>query len=816
MKKKIFSILLSLAMVVNVVPAMTMTAFADSHAHSFDENGLCECGACDGNHTSWIEVDDETDFADITAENDANVVLTDDVDVTDTWTISGGTINFCLNGHVLKMTTADAEIIKVTNGATFNLYDCGTTQHKFSVNEDTGLWTLDEDNGTKTLTGGCITGSKIENKGEYGEAICCEKADINMYSGNIVGIDTQIPLEIAEEEPGGAPIVLYDQDSTFEMLGGKICGNYSAIAGGLYGYMSSNDIVIKGGEISDNVALVGAGAVCSVISDVVLEEGIINNNIGGMCGGIFSFADVKMYGGIVSNNKALGTEAAMCGGLMSISTDVYIYGGIISGNSGLAAGGILAYASGGEDYGKVILSADSTIIIAENSGEAGGILTCGKEIVLSADSDNEIIITGNSGKSVGAMLAPAYKLSGKITIKDNSSENDINNFAPCVIDGDTPAANVEITGSLLGSNIYYTPIDGNTGKPTFGIITKNYSSKSGSEKLDTIFHYEGPDDYYEMLVTEEDDADYAGEIAVIPLSRENKKKVSIDESITHGTVFSDKKGAKKDEVVTLMVSAEPNYECKSIRVQTYSGTNIQVRKRGEATYRFEMPDEAVIVFADFDNSKYIEEKIKELEEEIAKNQGGSGGGSGSGSDPQAIAELKKEMSELMVKTDEINVKSVMADSGEVNLSWNKIGVADGYEVYGDNKLLGTSTTNSFTASICSNYKVRAYIICDKEKIYANYSELSKPELSKNSIKSLKAKKNKLIVKYNKIPGAQTYEIKYKQGSGKWKTVTAKSLTKTIKKLKSKKRYSVKVRGVYAAGSVGAVSPWSATKTVKVK
>lgn len=202
----------------------------------------------------------------------------------------------------------------------------------------------------------------------------------------------------------------------------------------------------------------------------------------------------------------------------------------------------------------------------------------------------------------------------------------------------------------------------------------------------------------------------------------------------------------------------------------------------------------------------IDEKLKELEDKIGN------GGSSSTVQTSDVATIT-----ALLNSVTLSPKATLADNGKADLYWNKIDTEVGYEVYGDGKLLATVKTNSFEAPVYAKYTVKPFVSISGTKIYGRESDPAKLGLAKNSITSLKSKaKKKFTVKFSKVPGAQTYEIMYKQAGKKWKTATTKSLTKTIKKLSSKKKYSVKVRGVYAAGNVSAASPWSATKTVKVK
>lgn len=95
----------------------------------------------------------------------------------------GATVNICLNGHILKQSSGNNSVIFVKNG-TINVYDCGQTEHKFEPDVN-GKW-VQNDAGSKSVTGGVITGGNTNNNGGGGVFVA-ENGIFNMYGGNIVG-----------------------------------------------------------------------------------------------------------------------------------------------------------------------------------------------------------------------------------------------------------------------------------------------------------------------------------------------------------------------------------------------------------------------------------------------------------------------------------------------------------------------------------------------------------------------------------------------------------------------------------------------------
>ena len=90
---------------------------------------------------------------------------------------------------------------------------------------------------------------------------------------------------------------------------------------------------------------------------------------------------------------------------------------------------------------------------------------------------------------------------------------------------------------------------------------------------------------------------------------------------------------------------------------------------------------------------------------------------------------------------------------------------------------------------------------------------------KVTISSVKPGKKQLTVKYKKVTGASGYQIAYstsKSKGFKYITVSYKTASKVIKKLKSKKNYYVKVRAYKTVGKKKYYGTYSKLKSVKVK
>ena len=123
----------------------------------------------------------------------------------------------------------------------------------------------------------------------------------------------------------------------------------------------------------------------------------------------------------------------------------------------------------------------------------------------------------------------------------------------------------------------------------------------------------------------------------------------------------------------------------------------------------------------------------------------------------------------------------------------------------------TTKKATYFAKGTSSYKCT---VCGK---VAKTKSIAKLTLKKPTFK-LTGAKGKFTVKYTKVSGATGFELKYKLGSGKYKTIkvnTKKSMNKVIKKLK-KGKYTVQVRAYVKSGSKIAYSSWASAKKVTVK
>lgn len=200
MKRRFVSILMALVMALSLLPAQaladdnTVTELNKNNISNYVTNGL-------GNGT---------------------YKLTEDVTITGTLTITGDT-TLDLNNRVLQMTN-NSGVFKIENGGHLTIKDSNPTAvHKF-IPDNNGLWVLDEQNGTKTVSGGIITGGtgcKIPTgsfRNTYGGGVYVDGGgQFTMTGGNIVGCKAEGDIAY-----GGGVFVA--KGGQFTMSGGSITG----------------------------------------------------------------------------------------------------------------------------------------------------------------------------------------------------------------------------------------------------------------------------------------------------------------------------------------------------------------------------------------------------------------------------------------------------------------------------------------------------------------------------------------------------------------------------------------------------------------
>ena len=309
MRKRIYSILLAIALLATIIP---ITVLAENPPHT---------------HDGYTAISNATELAALFTKGGSGYLTADITTNSEASRLikAGKTVNLCLNGFVLTLGYNNNQNIGIEGSGVLNLYDCGTTTHKFSVGTN-GLWILDETSGTETVTGGVITGGK-GGGGIAGAVYMASGAQFNMYGGNIVGNQAS--------DICGA--VYVDGTSVFNMTGGNIIGNQASGNGGAVYAAGTSVFNMSGGTIAGNIAGGLSGAIHIEAGAIFnLSDGTIDSNKSNSWGGaVCSYGIFNMTGGAITNNTS--TQG---GGGISISDNSTFsmsggeISGCISGNEG--------------------------------------------------------------------------------------------------------------------------------------------------------------------------------------------------------------------------------------------------------------------------------------------------------------------------------------------------------------------------------------------------------------------------------------------------------------------------------------------------
>lgn len=194
-----------------------------------------------------------------------------------------------------------------------------------------------------------------------------------------------------------------------------------------------------------------------------------------------------------------------------------------------------------------------------------------------------------------------------------------------------------------------------------------------------------------------------------------------------------------------------------------------------------------------------------------------------------IVGQKKVARKKLGKVKSLKVKKTTSSS--VTLSWKKVTGAESYKIYysTDGKKWKSVKVKKNTATIKKlksgtqyRFKVRAFAgkyYGTASKNVKKTTKVKKPIISKIT----SSKKNTAVVSWKKVTRASGYVIEYSTSKSftkkTTKTVTVKNgkaVKTTLKKLKSGKKYYVRVKAYKTVSKKTSYGSYSAVKTVKVK
>ena len=424
------------------------------------------------------EVGNEPDLTAAIANSNVNTVkLAANIDISSSLTVNR-TVTLDLNGFVLKYQNDSqrGSVIVVENGGQLTIEDSNTSKpsHKFKQNDD-GLWVLDEENGTETVTGGVITGGTGTDLSTYGGttwycgggALIKNGGSLTMRGGNIIGCSAECGGGVCiDSERNGEP-------GQFSMSGGSIIGCVASNSGGgVFAsgkFQMSDKAVIRSCTVESTIQLICGGGVyvngssSFEMSDTAKIEGCQAISTSAYGGGVY----------VSSSSSFVMTAKAEIEGCRAISN---------SANSSKGGGVHLSNNTKFTLSGSAVIQ-NCTATNSANPGEAygGGVsAACVKEITLAdsarivgctAANGSGLYITGSQVPGYGILYANSGSVDGDVVLGDTED-------GPCTITGSggtvfngkvtvTPGSTIE-SGTFNGEVI-------NNGTITGGVFNSTVS-----------------------------------------------------------------------------------------------------------------------------------------------------------------------------------------------------------------------------------------------------------------------------------------------------------------------------------------------------
>ena len=299
MKKRLFSILLTLCMVICLMPMSVLADDTALRSITVQNIGPTEAAV-------------ENDLYEKMSLQVSVITLINDIELSGCLSIDYE-VTIDLNGHVLKIADdSNDRVIKISKDGHLILTDGrSTAEHKFTPNAD-GLWVLDEAGGTEIVKGGIITGGNTG--GDDGGGVYIEPGGrFTMNGGSIVGCQARSQYNGAgggvKVECKTDPYSGIISNGTFTMNGGAIIGCVACHGGG---------VEIAGGEGEYGTFTMNGGVIDSCVAADGRGGGVLND-------GIF----IMGKSGAIKNCKAFQYDQYYLGGGVSLGGDRNILNGTI-------------------------------------------------------------------------------------------------------------------------------------------------------------------------------------------------------------------------------------------------------------------------------------------------------------------------------------------------------------------------------------------------------------------------------------------------------------------------------------------------------
>ena len=418
----------------------------------------------------------------------STVKLTGDISISNSLTVNR-TVTLDLNGHVLKYESAnEGSVIVVEGGGNLTLTDSNDEKvHRF--NKSVMPWALAADDATGEnfvdVSGGVITGGTGTDLSTYGGttwycgggALIKNGGSLTMRGGNIIGCSA---------ECGGGVCIDSERNGEpgqFSMSGGSIIGCVASNSGGgVFAsgkFQMSDKAVIRSCTVESTIQLIcGGGVYVNGSSSFEMSD---TAKIEG-CQAISTSA----YGGgvyVSSSSSFVMTAKAEIEGCRAISN---------SANSSKGGGVHLANNTKFTLSGSAVIQ-NCTATNSANPGEAygGGVsAACVKEITLAdsarivgctAANGSGLYITGSQVPGYGILYANSGSVDGDVVLGDTED-------GPCTITGSGETVfkgKVTVTpGSIIKSGTFNGEVI-NNGTITGGVFN-NTVSGSGTIKGGTF------------------------------------------------------------------------------------------------------------------------------------------------------------------------------------------------------------------------------------------------------------------------------------------------------------------------------------------
>ncbi len=387
MRKYVFSVILALCLVAELLPGIP--AAADGHG----TNHTCLCGAknCTQTGTGHEKIPDDAVWEGIgNREFESGTIgeaghthyyyLTEDINCNSGY--SGiyfeGNVVLCLNGHDIDFSGGQNRLaIKpiADRDTKLTICDCDRTNHNCIVEYND---TYNNKKYDYTYYGGAIKGYRLD----------ISSGTLNLYRCTITGSNNAAAINMAS----GTTLNMYDganvlgnsvrDDSAvlvrgeFNMYGGLIAGNYA------------NSAASYGGGVR-----VGGSTTAATFH---MYDGTIQDNMADNGGGVSvtGGSTFNMHGGTIENNATRGGGWMNYGGGVLVQSGTFnMYGGTITGNqTGTGNGGGLALRERTQSTANIY---GGTISNNTSHGYGGGIYVSGNTLNIEPDEGKVISITGN-------------------------------------------------------------------------------------------------------------------------------------------------------------------------------------------------------------------------------------------------------------------------------------------------------------------------------------------------------------------------------------------------------------------------------------